>query len=130
PMKITTWPKPDQWLLMSTVDRPVTQIVDTAVNSASLSGVTWRSAEAIGRDSRPVKSRIRAAKMTIAKREGEEVVRCLNRLTASLTEGRGEDADMMPDIEPPPAVRATTFAEPSSWYSVRSRGTRCPCGLP
>src|SRR5690606_25718035 len=60
---------------MSTVASPVTQIVDTAVNRASLRGVTVRDADAIGSENSAVNSRIRLAKMRIAKRDGDEVMR-------------------------------------------------------
>ena len=43
---MTTLPKVDQCVAMSTVLRPVTQIEDTAVKSASASGVAVR--EAVG----------------------------------------------------------------------------------
>ena len=48
PRKITTLPKGDQCVPISTVDRPVTQIVETAVNSASKYLVGVPSAEEIG----------------------------------------------------------------------------------
>ena len=50
PMKMTTLPNGDQWVAMSTVARPVTQIDDTAVKKrvgerrAAALGRAWRSA--------------------------------------------------------------------------------------
>jgi DNA-binding transcriptional ArsR family regulator len=76
-------------------------MVDTAVNSASASGVTVRDADAIGRDSSTVKTRMSIAKMTIAKREGDEVTMCLPQEAAFSRRCRGDDAEAMPDIESP-----------------------------
>ena len=75
PRKITTLPKGDQWVAMSTVTSPVTQIVDTAVNRASASGVARPLAEAIGSESRLVKIRMSVPKTRMAKREGDEVAK-------------------------------------------------------
>src|SRR5690606_16319406 len=84
PTKMTASPKCDQWVDMSTLDSPVTQIVETAVKSASTSGVTERSAVAIGSDSIAVVTRIRPAKTVIAKRDGECVVTKRNQCQIDL----------------------------------------------
>ena len=71
PMKTSVLPNGDQCVAMSTVARPVTQMTDTAVNTASCSGVTCRSALAMGRENSTVNTRMSPAKMRIAKRAGE-----------------------------------------------------------
>jgi hypothetical protein len=70
---------------MFTVDSPVTQIVDTAVNRASANGVTRPSADAAGSENSAVNSRISARKMPTANRDGEAVVasRRRSRVTSS-----------------------------------------------
>ena len=59
---------------MSTVERPVTQIVETAVKSASAKGARLPDAVAAGIDSSSVNSVISATKMSTAKRAGDDVV--------------------------------------------------------
>ena len=54
PIRMTTLPNVDQCVAMFTVDSPVTQIADTAVNSASASGVAVPDAAAIGSDNTAV----------------------------------------------------------------------------
>ncbi|CAH0326747.1 hypothetical protein SRABI128_05540 [Microbacterium sp. Bi128] len=75
PTYVITRPSGDQSLYMLTVDRPVTQIVDTAVNSASASGARLPSADAAGREKSAVNSRMRMTKTSTAKRAGEAVVK-------------------------------------------------------
>lgn len=65
-------PKSDQCVDMSTVESPVTQIADTAVKSASASGVIFPLLLAMGSESIAVQSRISAVKTRSAKRAGEE----------------------------------------------------------
>ena len=60
---------------MSTVARPVTQIVETAVNRASGRGVTCPSEAITGSEKIAVNSRMRTEKMSTAKREGDAVAR-------------------------------------------------------
>src|SRR4051812_34414949 len=60
---------------MSTVESPVTQIVDTAVKRASAKGGRLPDAVAAGIHSSSVNSVISAAKMRTAKRAGDDVVR-------------------------------------------------------
>src|SRR5689334_11720889 len=67
---------------MSTVERPVTQITDTAVNSASASGVTVPSADAIGSENSSVNTRISIVKTRIAKREGLRAAKPLSAARA------------------------------------------------
>ena len=57
---------------MSTVDRPVTQMTDTAVKRASTSGACLPELVAIGSEKSAVKTRMRDAKITMAKRAGLE----------------------------------------------------------
>ena len=73
PMYTITWPNADQCVAMSTVDRPVTQMVDTAVNSASANGVRVPSADAAGNENRAVNSRMSARKTRTANRDGEAI---------------------------------------------------------
>src|SRR5690606_14788087 len=83
---------------MSTVESPVTQMVDTAVKSASFSGVTVPEADAIGRENRAVNRRISVAKMRIAKRDGDDVMSRRTACARSPQRPR-EDADqLLPDI--------------------------------
>ncbi len=70
PMNTNTCPSGDQNVAMSTVDRPVTQMTETAVNSASTSGAGWPDVVAIGSEKSPVNTRTSAAKMVMAKRAG------------------------------------------------------------
>ncbi len=72
---MTTLPKGDQCVAMSTVVRPVTQMAETAVNTASASGVppVPLPARAIGRVSSSVVMRMRTVKMRIANRAGDAV---------------------------------------------------------
>jgi hypothetical protein len=60
----------DQYVAMFTVDSPVTQMTDTAVNNASTSGAPWPDEVEIGRENNRVKTSTRAAKTTIANRAG------------------------------------------------------------
>lgn len=115
PTKITAMPNGDQWVAMSTVARPVTQIVETAVNSASARGVTVRSADAAGSDSSAVKTRMSAAKMTIAKRDGEEVVSSLRLRAIERAVNRERNAVVLPDIVRDPLEAFVRW--PPSWYS-------------
>ncbi len=69
--RMTTWPKPDQYVAVSTVTSPVTQTADTAVNSASTNGARWPLAVATGSESRPVTRTMTLAKTVIASRAGE-----------------------------------------------------------
>ena len=72
PMNTSALPNGDQCVAMSTVARPVTQITETAVKSASYSGAPEPApARAIGSEKSRVKSRISPAKMRIAKRDGD-----------------------------------------------------------
>src|SRR4051794_24415794 len=73
---------------MSTVDRPVTQIVDTAVNTASAIGGDLPDVVAMGSDSSAVKTRISDENTSTAKRAGDEVVRLRNRSKARPTPDR------------------------------------------
>ena len=59
---------------MSTVERPVTQIVETAVKRASAKGARCPMAVAAGSESSSVNSVISATKMRTAKRAGDDVV--------------------------------------------------------
>ena len=130
PMNTTTCPNGDQWLAMSTVARPVTQIVETAVKSASLSGVTVPLADAIGSENSTVNTRISSAKTAMANRDGDEVMRCFTRPAAPGRPVRGDDAETMPDIAAPffRAVRSTAAARRLS-PSLR-HGTPCRGALP
>ncbi|MDF2492888.1 MAG: hypothetical protein K0Q58_1466 [Microbacterium sp.] len=74
-----TCPSGDQWAPMLTVDRPVTQIVETAVNRASASGVARPDDAAAGRDRSAVNSRISDVKISTAKRAGDDVVKSRTR---------------------------------------------------
>jgi len=68
-MKITVLPNGDQWVAIFTVVRPVTQIAETAVKSASASGVASPVAEAAGIISRLVvrsESRMKMRMVTVA----------------------------------------------------------------
>ena len=56
PMKMKTCPNGDQYVAMSTVDRPVTQITETAVNSASTNGACSPEVVAIGSENSTVKT--------------------------------------------------------------------------
>lgn len=58
PMNTRTCPNGDQCVAMSTVARPVTQIVETAVKNASAKGVTRPSSAAKGSEKSPVKTRM------------------------------------------------------------------------
>jgi hypothetical protein len=60
---------------MSTVLSPVTQIVDTAVKSASANGSRRPEFVAAGSESSAVNSRMRVTNTTTAKRAGDDVVR-------------------------------------------------------
>ena len=68
---------------MSTVERPVTQIVETAVKSASAKDVRRPSAAAAGSDSSAVKIRMRARNTTTANLAGDVVVRVRTQSKAS-----------------------------------------------
>lgn len=57
---------------MSTVERPVTQMAETAVKSASESGVADPDREDTGNASRAVHTRISAVKISSAVRAGED----------------------------------------------------------
>ena len=67
---ITVSPKVDQCVPVSTVDRPVTQIAETAVNSASISAVPCPSAEETGSASSAVNSPISSVNTPRASRAG------------------------------------------------------------
>jgi len=107
---------------MSTVARPVTQIVETAVNRASLSGVTVPDADAIGSEKSAVNSRISAAKMSIANRDGDDVMIRREKCQKSNERLRDDvDQPMLDTHASPihPVARREGHAEPSSWYSGR-----------
>jgi hypothetical protein len=70
PTKTRMLPNVDQCVAMSTVERPVTQMTDTAVNRALGSGVIVPVALAAGRENSTVKTRMSAANTTIANRDG------------------------------------------------------------
>ncbi len=95
PMKMITWPNGDQYVPMLTVDSPVTQIVETAVKSASANGADCPLAVEAGSDSRAVKMRISVAKTRTAKRAGDAVVR-----SCSLSHPRRADDDRRQAREP------------------------------
>ena len=61
--KTMACPAPDQWVAMSTVVSPVTQIAEVAVKSASARGVASPLAEAKGIISKPVVTPTRKMKM-------------------------------------------------------------------
>jgi hypothetical protein len=65
----------DQCVAMFTVLNPVTQIEDTAVNSASANGVVDRDAVAIGSDNTAVMINTSPVKTTMANRAGDEAAR-------------------------------------------------------
>ena len=75
PMKMMALPSGENVLAMSTVLSPVTQMVDTAVKTASASGSRRPSVEAAGRDSSAVNTRMSDTKTSTANRAGEVVVR-------------------------------------------------------
>nr|BFF10269.1 hypothetical protein GCM10025699_15720 [Microbacterium flavescens] len=85
PMKMKTLPSGENVVAMSTVVSPVTQMVDTAVNSASARGRRRPSALAAGSDSRAVNSRMSEANTSTAKRAGEDVVRFRRRSHAAFS---------------------------------------------
>ena len=58
-------------MAVETTVSPVTQTAETAVNMDWCRGVTVPAAEAAGKDSNPVKTRITTAKTVNAKRAGE-----------------------------------------------------------
>src|SRR5699024_1759436 len=72
---ITVRPKVDQWVPVSTVTRPVTQIAETAVNSASVRSVRTPSVVAAGSDSSTVNAPIIAVNTPSAIRDGVARVR-------------------------------------------------------
>jgi hypothetical protein len=63
------WPKGDQWVAISTVVRPVTQIAETAVNIASARFVPSPDAAAMGNMSRDVVTVTKNRKMAIVRVE-------------------------------------------------------------
>jgi hypothetical protein len=75
PIRIATVPNVDQWVDMSTVLSPVTQIEDIAVKNASASGVTLRSALAIGRERTAVRARTSPVKIRMANLAGEDAAK-------------------------------------------------------
>ena len=105
---------------MSTVARPVTQIVETAVNSASLSRVTVPVAEAIGSENSAVNSTISVAKMRIANRDGDEVI--TRRVKCQKSRPRPEDAadEPMLDIAPLPDFFSGSVSDRSARRSRRA----------
>ena len=74
PSQMTNLPNGEKKVATSTVDRPVTQMVETAVKTASASGARLPEVVAAGSESRPVKTRMSATNTTTANRAGEEVV--------------------------------------------------------
>ena len=68
PTKTNTWPIGDQNVAMSTVDSPVTQITETAVNSASTNGACSPEVVAIGSENSTVKTPTRPPNTRMAKR--------------------------------------------------------------
>src|SRR5690554_7940122 len=86
---MATLPKTDQWVAMSTVESPVTQMVETAVKNASASGVPERSRAAMGSDSTSVRITISEVKMRMAKRAGDTVAKSSTMSRKRLTGGAG-----------------------------------------
>src|SRR5699024_9031066 len=77
---LTVRPKVDQCVPVSTVTSPVTQIAETAVNSASVKSVRTPSVVAAGRESRTVNDPISAVNTPSAIRDGVARVRlCSSR---------------------------------------------------
>ena len=76
------WPNTDQCVAMSTVERPVTQMTETAVNSESASGVTRPEDDAIGSENSSVNTRMSSVNTTMANRDG---LRWAKPLSAALT---------------------------------------------
>ena len=68
PTKTNTWPNGDQKVAMSTVERPVTQITETAVKRASTKGACSPDVVAIGRENSTVKMPTSPPKTRTAKR--------------------------------------------------------------
>ena len=66
-----TSPRGDQCEPMSTVERPVTETAETAVKSASTSGVALPDADAFGCMSKIVKVAVSTRKTPMTTREGE-----------------------------------------------------------
>src|SRR4051794_39502659 len=71
---------------MSTVDRPVTQMTDTAVKRASASGVALLVVVAIGKENSRVNTRMSRANTRMANLDG---LRLAKTLTASRTRSAG-----------------------------------------
>ena len=69
-MRITAWPKPDQYSAVSWTTSPVTQVAEVAVNRQVSQGVNCPSRAEIGRWSRKVPSRMMAPKLTTIRRVG------------------------------------------------------------
>ena len=82
------FPNGEKYVAMSTVDSPVTQMVDTAVNRASASGADFPDVVAAGSERRAVKTRTSDVNTSTAKRAGEDVVRLRNRSNARPTPDR------------------------------------------
>ena len=68
PTNTNTWPIGDQKVAMSTVERPVTQITETAVKRASTKGACSPDVVAIGSENSTVKMPTRPPKTRTAKR--------------------------------------------------------------
>ena len=79
PRKMTNLPNGEKNVAMSTVESPVTQIVETAVKTASASGRDCPVVVAAGSESSPVKRRMSATKTRTANRAGDDVVRFRTR---------------------------------------------------
>lgn len=102
---------------MSTVDRPVTEMAETAVNSASASGVHSPSPRrASGIDSSAVVIRMSAVKATIANRAGEDVVMFASALR-SRRSGPTPSSRRAPDRVAVDIPHLPSARGPVSWYS-------------
>src|SRR5665648_850743 len=71
PTRITAWPKPDQYVPVGTVVRPVMHTADVAVKNASAKVAWWPSAVAWGLESNAVNTVTMPAKAVRVSRAGE-----------------------------------------------------------
>src|SRR5665811_1222968 len=71
PTRITAWPKPDQYVPVGTVVRPVMHTADVAVKNASAKGAWWPSAVAGGLESNAVNTVTMPAKAVRVSWAGE-----------------------------------------------------------
>ena len=105
PRKIKKRPNGDQCVAMSTVLSPVTQMVETAVKSASANAVCLPSAAAAGSESSAVNSKTRVEKTSNANRGGDDVVNARNASGMRLMPRRSGCfacfVFVLPDISPP-----------------------------